>query len=388
MFNRAFLEVMLEGDAKARVFTFPIPTYNITKDFNWDNPNLDVLWKVTAKYGLPYFANFIHSDMKPEDARSMCCRLRIDNRELRRKGGGLFGASPLTGSVGVVTINMPRLGFLCRDEDDFFKRLNKIMNLAKESLEIKRKTLEFFTEENLYPYTRFYLRHVKARFGKYWKNHFSTIGIIGMNEACLNLLKEDIASEKGIAFTLRTIDFMRQKLLEFQEETGNLYNLEATPAESTSYRLAQIDKAKYPDMLTSYGRLLELKQPFYTNSTQLPVNYTDDVFQMLNLQDEIQTKYTGGTVVHLYVGEEIKDHRALKSLIKKICTNYRLPYFSITPTFSVCPDCGYLAGEIESCPKCGKVCEVYSRIVGYLRPVNQWNNGKKEEFKLRKTYKL
>ena len=387
-FNRAFLEVMLEGDAKGRVFTFPIPTYNISKDFDWDNPNLDILWKVTAKYGLPYFANFINSDMSPEDARSMCCRLRIDNRELRRRGGGLFGSAPLTGSIGVVTINMPRLGFISHDEYDFFKMLGAIMDLAKESLEIKRKTLESFTEENLYPYMRFYLRNVKLRFGKYWENHFSTIGIVGMNEACLNLLKENIASEKGRAFTLRVMDFMRQKLLGFQEETGNLYNLEATPAEGTSYRLAQIDRVKHPDISTDYGKISDMQHPFYTNSTHLPVNYTDDIFEMLNLQDEIQTKYTGGTVVHLYVGEEIKDQAALKSLIRKICVNYKLPYFTVTPTFSVCPDCGYLPGKTEQCPKCGKSCEVYSRVVGYLRPVNQWNNGKKEEFGLRKTYKL
>ena len=388
MFNRAFLEVMLEGDAKGRVFTFPIPTYNISKDFDWDNPNLDVLWRVTAKYGLPYFANFIHSDMKPEDARSMCCRLRIDNRELRRRGGGLFGSSPLTGSIGVVTINMPRLGFLSGNEYEFFEKLGRIMTLAKESLEIKRKTLESFTEKDLYPYMKFYLKNVKERFGKYWKNHFSTIGIIGMNEACLNLLQEDIAGEKGRAFTLRAMDFMRQKLLEFQEETGNFYNLEATPAEGTSYRLVQIDKMKYPDLRMGYGGMPDTRQPFYTNSTHLPVNYTDDIFEMLNLQDEIQTKYTGGTVVHLYIGEEITDQRALKSLIKKICENYKLPYFSITPTFSVCPVCGYLPGKEEICPNCGNACEVYSRIVGYLRPVNQWNDGKKEEFNLRKTYTI
>jgi len=388
MFNRAFLEVMLEGDAKGRVFTFPIPTYNISKDFDWDNPNLDILWKVTAKYGLPYFANFIHSDMNPEDARSMCCRLRIDNRELRRRGGGLFGSSPLTGSIGVVTINIPRLGFISHDEYDFFERLGKIMNLAKESLEIKRKTLEAFTDENLYPYMRFYLRNIKARFNEYWKNHFSTIGIVGMNEACLNLFKENIADEKGKAFTLRVMDFMRQKLLEFQQETGNFYNLEATPAEGTSYRLAQIDKIQYPELLTGYGKISSIKDPFYTNSTHLPVNYTDDIFEMLELQDEIQTKYTGGTVIHLYVGEEIKDQTALKNLIKKICNSYRLPYFSITPTFSICPSCGYLPGKVEKCPKCSNACEIYSRIVGYLRPVNQWNNGKKEEFAIRKTYKL
>jgi ribonucleoside-triphosphate reductase len=388
MFNRAFLEVMLEGDAKGRVFTFPISTYNISKDFDWDNPNLDIFWQVTAKYGLPNFANFINSDMNPEDARSMCCRLRIDNRELRRRSGGLFGSAPLTGSIGVVTINMPRLGFLSSDEYNFFERLGRLMDLAKESLEIKRKILEAFTDENLYPYMKFYLRKIKERFGKYWKNHFSTIGIVGMNEMCLNLLKEDIASDKGRAFTLRVMDFMRQKLLGFQEETGNLYNLEATPAEGTSYRLARLDKVKYPNMQTGYGMINEVKNPFYTNSTHLPVNYTDDIFEMLELQDEIQTKYTGGTVVHLYVGEEIKDQAALKSLIKKICTNYKLPYFSITPTFSVCPECGYLPGKVEKCTKCGKECEVYSRIVGYLRPVSQWNNGKKEEFNLRKTYKL
>jgi len=389
MFNRAFLEVMLEGDAKGRVFTFPIPTYNISKDFDWDNPNLDILWKVTAKYGIPYFANFIHSDMNPEDARSMCCRLRIDNRELRRRGGGLFGSAPLTGSIGVVTINMPRLGFAAANEYEFFERLGRLMDLAKDSLEIKRKTLESFTGENLYPYMSFYLRHVKERFGQYWKNHFSTIGIVGMNEACLNLLGEDIAADKGREFTLRVMDFMREKLLEFQKETGSLYNLEATPAEGTSYRLARLDKLKYPALRSGYGKTIgEEKHPFYTNSTHLPVNYTDDLFGMLDLQDEIQTKYTGGTVVHLYVGEEIRDQDALKSLIRKICTEYKLPYFSITPTFSVCPDCGYLPGKEETCPKCGKSCEVYSRIVGYLRPVNQWNEGKKKEFGLRKTYKL
>ncbi|MDD5269952.1 MAG: ribonucleoside triphosphate reductase [Candidatus Omnitrophica bacterium] len=388
MFNRAFLEVMFEGDAKGRVFTFPIPTYNISRDFDWDNPNLDILWKVTAKYGLPYFANFIHSDMNPEDARSMCCRLRIDNRELRRRGGGLFGSSPLTGSIGVVTINLPRLGYISYDEYDFFERLGKVMDLAKESLEIKRKTLEVFTEESLYPYMKFYLRNIKSRFNAYWKNHFSTIGIIGMNEACLNLLKDNIASEKGKSLALRVMDFMRQKLLEYQEETGNFYNLEATPAEGTSYRLTQIDKMPYPDLLTGYGKLSATENPFYTNSTHLPVNYTDDIFEMLSLQDEIQTKYTGGTVIHLYVGEEISDREALKGLIRKICDNYKLPYFSITPTFSVCQSCGYLPGKAEKCPKCGKACEVYSRIVGYLRPVEQWNNGKKEEFALRKTYKL
>ncbi|HPN66826.1 MAG TPA: anaerobic ribonucleoside-triphosphate reductase, partial [Candidatus Omnitrophota bacterium] len=314
----------------------------------------------------------------------MCCRLRIDNRELRRKGGGLFGSSPLTGSIGVVTINMPRLGHASGNEYEFFEKLGKTMDLAKESLEIKRKVLESFTEENLYPYMKFYLRNVRRRSGKYWENHFSTIGIVGMTEMCLNLIGEDIGSEKGKALTLRTMDFMRQKLLEYQQETGNLYNLEATPAEGTSYRLARIDRLKYPELRMSYSGDV----PFYTNSSHLPVNYTDDIFEMLELQDEIQTKYTGGTVIHLYIGEEVKDSRTVKDLVRKICGNYKLPYFSVTPTFSVCPDCGYIPGKADQCPKCGKPAEVYSRIVGYLRPIGQWNNGKKEEFGLRKTYKV
>jgi ribonucleoside-triphosphate reductase (formate) len=389
VFNKAFLEVMCEGDAKGRVFTFPIPTYNISEDFDWDNPNMEILWKVTAKYGIPYFANFINSDMKPEDARSMCCRLRIDNRELIRKGGGLFGASPLTGSIGVVTINMPRLGFLSRDEHEFFNRLGRLMDLAKESLEIKRKVLEQFIEKNLYPYMKFYLRSVKQRFNVYWKNHFSTIGLIGMNEACLNLLGENIASKNALEFSERVMDFMRSKLVAYQEETGNIYNLEATPAEGTSYRLALIDKKKYPNIIcaneSSYN---ENTAPFYTNSTQLPVNYTDDLFELLDLEDHLQTKYTGGTVQHLFLGERIRDYRGLKKLIKTIAENYKLPYFSITPTFSVCPDCGYLDGEKFECPKCGKESEVYSRVVGYLRPVKQWNPGKQEEYKLRTTFKV
>lgn len=389
VFNKAFLEVMCEGDAKGRVFTFPIPTYNISKDFDWENPNLEILWKVTAKYGIPYFANFINSDMSPEDARSMCCRLRIDNRELNRKGGGLFGAAPLTGSIGVVTINMPRLGFLSKDENDFFDRLGKLMDLAKESLEIKRKVLEKFIEKDLYPYMKFYLRSVKQRFNLYWKNHFSTIGLIGMNEACINLIGENIASNNALEFSERVMDFMRSKLLAYQEETGSIYNLEATPAEGTSYRLALIDKKKYPNIIcANESSYKEDTAPFYTNSTQLPVNYTEDIFELLDLQDRLQTKYTGGTVQHLFLGEQIKDHLSLKKLIKTIAENYKLPYFSITPTFSVCPDCGYLDGEQFECPRCGKESEVYSRVVGYLRPVKQWNSGKQEEYKLRKTFKL
>ena len=389
LFNRAFLEVMLEGDARGRVFTFPIPTYNSTKDFDWDNSNLDLLWKVTARYGIPYFSNFINSDMKPEDARSMCCRLRLDNRELQKRGGGLFGANPLTGSIGVVTINMPRLGYLAKDRDEFIAMLERLMVIAKKSLEIKRKVLEKFTEGNLYPYIKFYLRNVKERFNEYWKNHFSTIGLIGMNEACLNLLGEDIASPKGREFTLRVMDFMRDKLFKFQNETGNIYNLEATPAEGTSYRLARIDKEKFPNIICANEK--EYKkgaEPFYTNSTQLPVNFTDDVFEAMDLQDEMQKRYTGGTVAHIFVGERIEDPVAVKGLVRKICENYHLPYFTVTPTFSVCPTHGYITGEYKKCPTCHKEAEVYSRIVGYLRPVKQWNKGKKEEFKMRKEFKV
>ena len=387
LFNRAFLEVMAEGDAKGRVFTFPIPTYNISRDFNWENSNLEGLWELTAKYGVPYFSNFINSDMNPEDARSMCCRLRIDNRELEVRGGGLFGSNPLTGSIGVVTINMGRLGYLAKDEDEFLTSLERLMILAKASLEIKRGVLEKFTEEKLYPYTQFYLRGVKERFGEYWKNHFSTIGLLGMNEACLNFLGVDIAAKKSREFTVRVLDFMREKLLEFQEETGNNYNLEATPAEGTSYRLARIDKEKNPEIICANEEEYKAgAEPFYTNSTQLPVNYTDDVFEALDLQDAIQTKYTGGTVLHVFAGERVKDPDTIKGLIRKVCESYHLPYFTFTPTFSVCPSHGYIAGEHSTCPECGAETEVYSRVVGYLRPVNQWNKGKREEFRKRKTF--
>ncbi|HOJ51830.1 MAG TPA: ribonucleoside triphosphate reductase [Syntrophales bacterium] len=388
LFNRAFLEVMAEGDAKGRVFTFPIPTYNITRDFNWDDPVLEGLWEMTAKYGVPYFSNFINSDMNPEDARSMCCRLRIDNRELHKRGGGLFGSHPLTGSIGVITINMPRLGYLAKTEKEFFQRLAKLMDIAKESLETKRKVLEKFTDGNLYPYTRYYLRGVKERFGEYWKNHFSTIGLVGMNEACLNLLGENIASDRGQAFTKKVLDFMRNRLLSYQKETGNNYNLEATPAEGTSYRLARLDKEKYPDIICANEEVFRAKkvEPFYTNSTQLPVNFTDDIFEALDLQDEIQVKYTGGTVFHIYAGERIDDPLAVRQLIRKICTRYHLPYLTFTPTFSVCPSHGYLKGEHELCPECREECEIYSRVVGYLRPVRQWNMGKQAEFAQRKVF--
>ncbi|WP_107689643.1 ribonucleoside triphosphate reductase [Coprothermobacter proteolyticus] len=389
MLNRAFLEVMLEGDAKGRPFTFPIPTYNITEDFDWDNENMELLWEITAKYGIPYFSNFINSDMKPEDVRSMCCRLRINTQKLERKGGGLFGANPKTGSIGVVTINLPRLAYLCHSEEEFFEALAKMMDLAKNSLEIKRKVLERFTEQGLYPYTKFYLKDIKNTFGGYWKNHFSTIGLIGMNEACLNLLGTDIGSEEGHRFALKTLDFMRERLIQYQEETSNNYNLEATPAEGTSYRLAKIDKEKYPDIVcANEAHWKEGAEPFYTNSTQLPVNYTDDIFEALDLQDELQTKYTGGTVMHLFVGERISDPRTVKLLVKRICEKYRLPYFTVTPTFSICPNHGYLSGEHDKCPECGSETEVYSRVVGYLRPVKQWNHGKKEEFRMRKTFKV
>lgn len=389
--NRAFLEVMLEGDAKGRVFTFPIPTYNITKDFNWDDPKLDLLFKVTAKYGIPYFSNFVNSNMNPEDTRSMCCRLRLDTTKLESRGGGLFGANPLTGSIGVVTINLARLGHTSKDEDEYLENLGKTMELAKQSLEIKRKVLERFTDANLYPYTKFYLRSIKERFDEYWKNHFSTIGIVGMNEACINLLgeSEGTFSERGRAFTLKVLDYIRNKLTEFQEETGNNYNLEATPAESTAYRLAKKDKAYYSKMVCANEAAFKKgAEPFYTNSTHLPVGYTDDHFMALDMQDEFQTKYTGGTVVHLFVGEQINDMGGLKSLVKKVCENYKLPYFTITPTFSVCGNHGYIAGEYEQCPTCKSDCEVYSRVVGYLRPVSQWNKGKKSEFKERKTYSV
>jgi len=387
MFNKAFLEVMLAGDAKGRVFTFPIPTYNMTKDFNWDNPNLELLWKMTAKYGIPYFSNFINSDMNPEDARSMCCRLRLDNRELRSRGGGLFGASPLTGSIGVVTINLPRIGYTAQSEEEFFVKLLEKMILAKESLEIKRKVLEKLTEENLYPYIKFYLRNIKLRFDQYWKNHFSTIGLLGMNEACLNLLGEDITSKRGRDFAMQVLQFMREHLVKFQQETGNIFNLEATPAEGTSYSLAKLDKALYPDIIcANQEQYAQGHEPFYSNSSHLPVQHTEDIFEALDHQDELQCLYTGGTVLHGFIGERINDAQSLKQLVRTICTKYRLPYFTITPTFSVCPKCGYLAGEQPTCSHCASECEVYSRVVGYLRPVKQWNKGKKEEFRERKTY--
>ncbi len=392
--NQAFAEVMMDGDAEERVFTFPIPTYNITEDFDWENPSYEKIWEMTAKYGIPNFSNFINSDMSPEDARSMCCRLRLDNRELRKRGGGLFGANPLTGSIGVVTINMSRLGYLAKDKEEYFRRLGDIMDIARDSLEIKRKVLETLTEYGLYPYSQFYLRGVKEGFGQYWKNHFSTIGLVGMNESCLNFLGEDIGSDLGREFAKEVMNYMRDRLATYQEETGNIFNLEATPAEGVSYGIARKDKEKYPDIKVANDmEVANGAQPFYTNSTQLPVNYTDDLFTALSIQDELQTLYTGGTTFHIYLGEAVSSIEAVKKLISKVCNQYRLPYFTITPTFSICPQHGYLKGENFECPLCAaegitNTCEVYSRVVGYLRPVDQWNAGKQEEYRERKNYDM
>jgi len=387
MFNKALYEVYLEGDAKGRVFTFPIPTINITKDFPWDEPAFDGIFEASAKYGTNYFANYINSEMKPEEVRSMCCRLKLDLRELyNRGGGGLFGSGANTGSIGVVTINMPRIGYLSKTKKEFFERLAKIMDLAKESLEIKRKTIENFIEKGLYPYSRFYLSGVKKMREQYYANHFSTVGLVGMNEALLNFIGENIASKRGRKFALEVLDFMREKLVKYQKETGNIYNLEATPAESTAYRLAQKDKERYPDIITAGTK----KEPYCTNSSQLPVNYTDDIFEALKLQDEIQCKYTGGTVLHLFLGERMPGAESVKKLVKKVFESFKLPYITITPTFSICPSHGYLEGEHFFCPKCTikQPCEVYSRIVGYLRPLAQWNVGKQTEFKDRKEFKI
>ncbi|MBE7704516.1 MAG: ribonucleoside triphosphate reductase [Cyanobacteria bacterium SIG29] len=389
MINKAFFEIMMEGDSQGRVFTFPIPTYNITKDFNWENENLEGLWEMSAKYGIPNFSNFINSDLNPEDARSMCCRLRIDNRQLEYRGGGLFGSNPLTGSIGVVTMNLPRIAYLAKDKNDFLKLLEQRMEIAKTSLEIKRKLLEKLTDGGLYPYTKFYLRDIKARYNVYWKNHFSTIGLIGMNEACLNLFGKGLETEEGHNFALSVMDFMRDKIQEYQVETGNHYNLEATPAEGTTYRLAKLDKNFSQKIICSNEEAYqEGADPYYSNSTHLPVNYTDDIFELLDLQDELQTKYTGGTTVHIFAGERIADTTTMKNLVRKVCTNYRLPYFTFSPTFSICENHGYIKGEHEVCPECGGECEVYSRIVGYIRPIKQWNKGKQAEFKIRKTFNL
>ncbi len=402
MLNEAFCEVMLEGDAHGRIFTFPIPTYCITKDFPWEKFNLTKIWEMTAKYGTPYFSNFVNSNMDPSDVRSMCCRLRLDNslvrqralsfslntsgknvEELKHRGGGLFGANPLTGSIGVVTINLPRIGYLSKDEDEFFERLAFLMDLAKESLEIKRQVLEDLTYRNLYPYSKYYLSGVYELTGQYWGNHFSTIGIIGAHEACINLLGEGIEGTTGREFAIKILEFMRERLLKYQKETNNLYNLEATPGEGTSYRLARIDKIKFKDIYTSGER-----ESFYTNSTQLPVDYSKDPFEVLEHQDKLQSLYTGGTVLHIFLGEAIDDINLVKDAVKLISSNYSLPYFTLTPTFSVCSEHGYIRGEKKNCPYCGRGTEIYSRVVGYYRPVKSWNKGKQEEFKLRKSFIL
>ena len=385
MINKAFSEVMMEGDAKGRIFTFPIPTYNISKDFDWESPVFDSVIEMTAKYGIPYFANFVNSDMDPEDARSMCCRLRLDNRELRKRGGGLFGANPLTGSIGVVTVNMPRLGYVSKDKTDFFERLRRLMDIAKSSLETKRKMIEKNTVNGLYPYSKFYLSEVQNGMGDYWKNHFATIGINGMNECIENFFgnEENIATEKGLAFAVETLEYMREIMREYQEETGNLYNLEATPAEGTAYRLAKLDREMYPDISVAGNEV-----PYYTNSSQLPVGHTEDLFEALDLQEPLQTLYTGGTVFHGFLGESIEDMETCKLLLRRVMENYEIPYFTISPTFSVCGVHGYLRGEQAICPKCGAETEIWTRVVGFHRPVKNWNKGKREEYKGRKVFSM
>jgi len=382
--NRAFFEIMTEGDAGGRLFSFPIPTVNLTRDFDWENENLRGLWEMTGKFGIPYFSNFVNSDMSPDDARSMCCRLRIDNTQLERRGGGLFGAHPLTGSIGVVTLNLPRIGYQAKSPRGFFQLLKRRMDLARDSLETKRKVLEQLTDAGLYPYTRHYLRDMKERFGVYWKNHFSTIGLVGMNEACLNLFGKTIVSREGQNFAAEVLRFMRTRLVDYQQATGNHYNLEASPAEGTSMRLALKDQERFPGIVcANQCEVLQGGAPFYTNSTHLPVNHTDDPFEILDHQEETQCLYTGGTVIHLFLGERVTDPDAVREFVRTIATSYRLPYFSLTPTFSVCPSHGYLAGEHRECPHCGAETEVYSRVVGYLRPVAQWNDGKQAEFRRR-----
>lgn len=378
MVNKAFLEVMLEGDANGRGFQYPIPTYSLTKDFDWsDHPNNELLFSMTMKYGTPYFSNYIgNTEMQPSDVRSMCCRLRLDLRELRKKSGGFFGSGESTGSVGVVTLNMPRLAYLAKDEKDFYVRLDKLMDIAARSLKVKRNTISKFLENGLYPYTKRYLGT--------FNNHFSTIGLVGMNEACLNAnwLRCDLTDERGQRFTAQVLDHMRERLSDYQEMYGDLYNLEATPAESTSYRLAIHDKKRYPNIITAGTQ----ESPYYTNSSNLPVGFTHDLFKAMDIQDELQTKYTSGTVFHVFLGEQPTSWEAVASLVRKIASNYKLPYFTISPTYSVCKEHGYITGEHYTCPKCGKPTEVYSRITGYYRPVQNWNTGKAQEFKERETY--
>lgn len=382
-FNLAFCEVMLEGDTKGRVFTFPIPTLNITQDFDWESPVADAFMKITCKYGIPYYANYVTSDLSPEDAVSMCCRLRLDTGELRKRGGGLFGSNPLTGSIGVVTINLPRLAFLSKTKQEFMDGLKQMAEVGRTALEIKRKVIEQQSERGLYPYSCHYLRHAKERTGNYWHNHFSTIGLVGMNEALLNFMGKGIETEAGREFSVSVMNYLRELLVKFQQETGNVYNLEATPAEGTSYRLALLDTKRYDSIITASDEV-----PYYSNSTQLPVGYTDDIFEVLELQDELQSLYTGGTVQHLYLGEAVEDIEVCKQLIQKIFKKHKIPYISITPTFSICDSHGYISGEHFSCPECGAETEVWSRVTGYLRPVKNYNIGKKEEYAQRKKFVL
>ena len=380
MINRAFIETMIEGDAEGRGFQYPIPTYSITRDFDWsETENNKLLFEMTAKYGTPYFSNYINSDMEPSDVRSMCCRLRLDLRELRKKSGGFFGSGESTGSVGVVTINMPRIAYLSENKEDFYKRLDRLMDLSARSLHIKRTVITKLLDEGLYPYTKRYLGT--------FENHFSTIGLIGMNEACLNAkwLRQDLTHEAAQEFTKEVLNHMRERLSDYQEEYGDLYNLEATPAESTTYRLAKHDVAQFPDIITAAEKN---GTPYYTNSSHLPVGYTDDVFEALDIQDELQTLYTSGTVFHTFLGEKLPDWKSAASLVRKIAENYKLPYYTMSPTYSICRNHGYLSGEQFKCPYCGEEAEVYSRITGYYRPVKNWNDGKTQEFKERKVYDI
>ena len=380
MVNKAFIETMIEGDAEGRGFQYPIPTYSITKDFDWsDNENNRLLFTMTAKYGTPYFSNYINSDMKPSDVRSMCCRLRLDLRELRKKSGGYFGSGESTGSIGVVTINMPRIAYLSTDKADFYARLDRLMDISARSLKVKRETVTKLLEAGLYPYTKHYLGS--------FKNHFSTIGLVGMNEACLNArwIKKDLTNKEAQEFTVEVLNHMRERLSDYQEAYGDLYNLEATPAESTAFRLAKHDNARYPDIITASK---DGDTPFYTNSSHLPVGYTSDIFQALDIEDQFQTLYTSGTVFHAFLGQRLPNWESCMKLVRKIAENYKLPYYTMSPTYSICPDHGYLTGEQWKCPHCGKETEVYSRITGYYRPVKNWNAGKTQEFKQRKTYEL
>lgn len=390
LFNKLYAEIMMAGDATDRVFSWPIPTYNITPDFDWDNKTLEPLWEMTAKYGLPYFANFVNSDMDPEDVRSMCCRVQIDKRQLHKRGGGFFGANPLTGSIGYTTINLPRLGYLHKTKEELYERLDYLLEKAAQSLYLKRKALEELTEKGLYPYSKFYLRAVKEKTGNYWSNHFNTIGIIGMNECCLNFLGKDLTTQEAQKFAIEMMDHMNKQITQFQKESGDMFNLEASPAEGTTYRMAKKDKELYPEIIVANEKDVQNNnaEPYYTNSTHLPVGCTEDIFEALELQNDLQTKYTGGTVFHGFLGERVTDRKTTKELVKKIAHNYEIPYFTLTPTFSICPTHGYIRGEVFTCPKCESECEVYSRVVGKIHAVQMWNPGKKSEFEQRKTYEV